>query len=173
VLAGERCARATTPARVITIFRVIHHALTDRIDIDVNEFLPRHHVLTNRIAPPAFHVTLDQSVLLVEYPGYGASPGACYERNVDRHVVCAYLYLIEDLGYDPESVILFGRSLGSGPVCRLAHRLQTLRWRPVGGVVLHSPFVRCAEGSFARAFGFTHRSVSTFDRVGPFQLSDR
>ena len=64
------------------------------------------------------------NVLLVEYPGYGASPGVSYERSVDRHVMAAYLYLTEELKYKPESVVLFGRSLGSGPVCRLAQRLQ-------------------------------------------------
>ena len=30
------------------------------------------------------------NVLLVEYPGYGASPGVSYERSVDRHVMVAY-----------------------------------------------------------------------------------
>jgi hypothetical protein len=27
------------------------------------------------------------NVLLVEYPGYGTSPGVSYERSVDRHVM--------------------------------------------------------------------------------------
>ena len=84
------------------------------------------------------------NVLLVEYPGYGTSPGVSYERSVDRHVMCAYEYLVSDLGYKPESVVLFGRSLGSGPVCRLASRLQDEGER-VGGVVLHSPFISVRE----------------------------
>lgn len=84
------------------------------------------------------------NVLLVEYPGYGTSPGVSYERSVDRHVMCAYEYLVSDLGYKPESVVLFGRSLGSGPVCRLAARLQDEGER-VGGVILHSPFISVRE----------------------------
>ena len=84
------------------------------------------------------------NVLLVEYPGYGTSPGVSYERSVDRHVMCAYEYLVADLGYKPENIVLFGRSLGSGPVCRLAARLQDEGER-VGGVILHSPFISVRE----------------------------
>ena len=84
------------------------------------------------------------NVLLVEYPGYGTSPGVSYERSVDRHVMCAYEYLVSDLGYKPENIVLFGRSLGSGPVCRLAARLQDEGER-VGGVILHSPFISVRE----------------------------
>ena len=84
------------------------------------------------------------NVLLVEYPGYGASPGVPYERSVDRHVMVAYAYLTEELRLSPESIVLFGRSLGSGPVCRLAQRLQELGEK-IGGVILHSPFVSVRE----------------------------
>ena len=88
------------------------------------------------------------NVLLVEYPGYGASPGAPYERSVDRHVMVAYSYLTEELRLAPESIVLFGRSLGSGPVCRLAQRLQELGEK-VGGVILHSPFTSVRDVGLA------------------------
>ena len=44
-----------------------------------------------------------------------------------------YLYITENLSIDPESIILFGRSIGSGPTCYLAEKY------PVAGVILHSP----------------------------------
>ena len=84
------------------------------------------------------------NVLLVEYPGYGTSPGTPYERSVDRHVMVAYQYLTEELRCKPESIVLFGRSLGSGPVCRLAQRLQE-QGEKVGGLILHSPFISVKE----------------------------
>ena len=40
----------------------------------------------------------------------------------------------------PESIILYGRSLGSGPSCYLAAKTAAAG-RSVGGVILHSPFL--------------------------------
>ena len=56
----------------------------------------------------------------------------------------AYQYLTEELRCKPESIVLFGRSLGSGPVCRLAQRLQE-QGEKVGGLILHSPFISVKE----------------------------
>lgn len=49
---------------------------------------------------------------------------------------------------EPESIVLFGRSLGSGPVCRLAMRLQA-QGEKIGGVILHSPFVSVREAGIS------------------------
>ena len=106
------------------------------------------------------------NVLLVEYPGYGASPGVSYERSVDRHVMVAYNYLVEDLRLAPESVVLFGRSLGSGPVCRLALRLQELGEK-VGGVILHSPFVSVREVGLALLGPVAHVMSDRWDNEKP------
>ena len=40
----------------------------------------------------------------------------------------------------PESIILYGRSVGSGPTCYLAAKTAS-EGRSVGGVILHSPFL--------------------------------
>jgi hypothetical protein len=40
----------------------------------------------------------------------------------------------------PEQIILYGRSLGSGPSCHLAAKTAQ-DGRPVGGLILHSPFM--------------------------------
>ena len=106
------------------------------------------------------------NVLLVEYPGYGASPGVSYERSVDRHVMVAYNYLVEDLRLAPESVVLFGRSLGSGPVCRLALRLQELGEK-VGGVILHSPFVSVREVGLSLLGPVAHVMSDRWDNEKP------
>ena len=106
------------------------------------------------------------NVLLVEYPGYGASPGVSYERSVDRHVMVAYNYLVEDLRVAPESVVLFGRSLGSGPVCRLALRLQELGEK-VGGVILHSPFVSVREVGLSLLGPVAHVMSDRWDNEKP------
>lgn len=46
----------------------------------------------------------------------------------------AFLYLVEEKGYAPESITLYGRSLGSGPSCWLAEGY------PVAGLILDSAF---------------------------------
>ena len=106
------------------------------------------------------------NVLLVEYPGYGDSPGVSYERSVDRHVTVAYLYLMDELKYKPENVVLFGRSLGSGPVCRLAQRLQETG-DEVGGIVLHSPFVSVREAGLALVGHVAHMMTDRWDNREP------
>lgn len=106
------------------------------------------------------------NVLLVEYPGYGTSPGNPYERSVDRHVMIAYEYLVSELRCKPESIILFGRSLGSGPVCRLALRLQELGER-VGGVILHSPFISVKEVGLSLLGGVANIITDRWDNRKP------
>lgn len=44
-----------------------------------------------------------------------------------------FLYLTSDLGIPPENIILFGRSIGSGPSCYLAEKYQN-----IGGLILHA-----------------------------------
>ncbi len=65
-------------------------------------------------------LNLGMSLFLVEYPGYGRSPGATSQKTITEAMVAAYDILLEKEGIDPEQVVLFGRSLGGGPVCALS-----------------------------------------------------
>jgi len=75
------------------------------------------------------------NVLAVEYPGYGllshvlSSEAACKE-------VCltAFRFVLDELKVAYEQIILFGRSIGSGPAIWLASRF------PVGGLILVAAF---------------------------------
>ena len=75
------------------------------------------------------------SVIAVEYPGYGlykdSSPNADLILNDAEYV---YNYLNKRLGYDEKNIIIFGRSIGSGPSTYLASK-----YKP-GCLVLMSPF---------------------------------
>ena len=77
---------------------------------------------------------LGLDVLAYDYEGYGTSEGAPSERRLYEDIDAAYRYLTEVRGVAPERVILYGRSLGSGPAVDLASRA------PVGGLVLESAF---------------------------------
>jgi len=74
-------------------------------------------------------------VLLVEYPGYGRSTGTPSQASIERTFVAAYDYLTHRRDIDAGRVVLFGRSLGGGAVCRLAAR------RPSAALILMSAFV--------------------------------
>ena len=71
----------------------------------------------------------------MEYPGYGlykdSSPNADLILNDAEYV---YNYLNKRLGYDEKNIIIFGRSIGSGPSTYLASK-----YKP-GCLVLMSPF---------------------------------
>ncbi|MCJ7830104.1 MAG: alpha/beta hydrolase, partial [Desulfobacterales bacterium] len=74
-------------------------------------------------------------VLLVEYPGYGQSEGAPSQASITETFVAAYDTLVQQPDVDPAKILLFGRSLGAGAVCRLAAE------RPSAALILMSPFI--------------------------------
>lgn len=74
------------------------------------------------------------SVLAYDYRGYGLSEGRPSERGVYNDIDAAYDFLVQRRGIDPERIVVYGVSVGSGPAVELASR------RPVGGLVLEAPF---------------------------------
>lgn len=75
------------------------------------------------------------SVLAYDYEGYGTSEGTPSEKAAYEDESSAYDYLTRTLHVPPENVIIYGRSVGSGPAVHLAARA------PVAGLVLQSPFL--------------------------------
>lgn len=75
------------------------------------------------------------NVLAVEYPGYGLlSEMAPSEDGVYEVALTAFRFLVDEVGVRYSQVVLFGRSLGSGPAVYLAAQY------PVGGLILVSAF---------------------------------
>ena len=114
-------------------------------------------------------LVLGVNILAYDYTGYGLSmPGPAHRNsseggNIDqggegssgnhnarnegpsenmiyRNIEAAYRYLTRVRKIPPHRIILYGRSLGSGPACYLAAK-TSLSGQPVGGLVLHSPFL--------------------------------
>ena len=73
-------------------------------------------------------------VLAVEYPGYGLYKGAPTEEAILEDSESVYHYLTTTLKIKPQEIIVFGRSIGSGPATYLASK------RRVGALILMSPF---------------------------------
>jgi fermentation-respiration switch protein FrsA (DUF1100 family) len=66
------------------------------------------------------HDTLEMSVLIIDYPGFGKSPGAPTEEACYRAADAAYDWLTEQQGIAPGEIVLFGKSLGGGIATHLA-----------------------------------------------------
>ncbi|ORM41368.1 Alpha/beta hydrolase domain-containing protein 17C [Babesia sp. Xinjiang] len=73
------------------------------------------------------------NLLMYDYSGYGLSGGKPSEENLYKNIEAVYDHMISRFGVDPNKVIVYGRSIGSGPTVHLALR------RPVLGVILQSP----------------------------------
>ena len=75
------------------------------------------------------------SVFAYDYEGYGTSDGKPSEKAVYEDAAAAYEFLAVDLKTAPDTIIIFGRSVGTGPATYIAAK------RPSAGVILQSPFV--------------------------------
>jgi len=67
------------------------------------------------------------------------------EENCYSDITAAFLYLTNVLKTSPRHIVLYGRSIGSGPTCYLANILHKKNKDravsvPLGGMILHSPF---------------------------------
>lgn len=79
--------------------------------------------------------SLEANVVCYDYSGYGESGGVAQENNTYSDIKAVYNYCVEHVATNPKNIILYGQSVGSGPVCHLAYKNQD-----VGGIILHSPF---------------------------------
>ncbi|HEY6967730.1 MAG TPA: alpha/beta hydrolase [Candidatus Angelobacter sp.] len=75
------------------------------------------------------------SILAYDYDGYGTSEGKAGEQAAYDDEGAAYDYLTATRRIPADSIIIYGRSVGSGPAVHLAAR------KPVAGLILQSPFV--------------------------------
>jgi pimeloyl-ACP methyl ester carboxylesterase len=80
------------------------------------------------------------NICMFDYAGYGmhslktSSEEDCYK---DVHAVYHHLVNVENI--KPEDIIIYGRSLGSGPASYLAHKLCVINKTPPRGLILISP----------------------------------
>ena len=87
------------------------------------------------------------NIMAYDYTGYGKSTGTPSEDSCYSDIEAAYKYLTEVRRIQPEQIVLYGRSLGSGPSCYLASKTATAG-RSVGGVILQSPLLSAYRVAF-------------------------
>ena len=74
------------------------------------------------------------NILLVEYPGYSVYKSDKSAETILEDSLCVFDYLTQTLKINPGNIIVFGRSIGTGP----ATYLSSLR-KPAS-LILMSPF---------------------------------
>jgi abhydrolase domain-containing protein 17 len=79
-------------------------------------------------------------ILAVEYPGYGVYYGNPNAEKILNDAECIYDFAI-GLGYKPEDIIVFGRSIGSGPATYLAKN------RKICCLMLMSPYTSIKQAA--------------------------
>ncbi|HEY7192725.1 MAG TPA: alpha/beta hydrolase [Gemmatimonadales bacterium] len=84
-------------------------------------------------------------LLVVDYPGYGASEGRATEAGMYEAADLAYNALTRRPDIDPRRIYVYGRSLGSAAATHVAANHK------VAGIILESPFTS-ARGMAARHY---------------------
>jgi pimeloyl-ACP methyl ester carboxylesterase len=99
--------------------------------------------------------------VMYEYTGYGfnqqnlePSEKSCYDD-----IETVYFYLTETLKIPSKKIILFGRSVGSGPSCYLAEKYD------VGGLILNSGFLSVFRVVIKLRFTFFGDIFPNVDRI--------
>ena len=83
--------------------------------------------------------SLQVSVFVFDYRGYGRSAGRPNEPGVYQDARAAYRWLTTDKGIAPEDVVFFGESLGTAVVLQLALEV------PPRALILESPFTSLVD----------------------------
>lgn len=87
------------------------------------------------------------NIMAYDYTGYGKSNGVPNEESCYADIEAAFQYLMEVRRVQPEQIVLYGRSLGSGPSCYLAAKTAR-EGQSVGGVILQSPLLSAYRVAF-------------------------
>ena len=82
-----------------------------------------------------FWSTDNIELIAYDYPGYGLSEGKPSEQGCYDAIECLYKKVTGEMGRDPASIIIWGRSLGTGPSLYLSSKYE------VGGMILETPFL--------------------------------
>ncbi|CAE8622923.1 unnamed protein product, partial [Polarella glacialis] len=94
-------------------------------------------------------------VLAYDYCGYGFSEGDPSEENCIQSIDAAYDYLLSR--FAPNRIVVFGRSIGTGPTVDLAMRRPEIR-----GMVLQSPLESCGRAVFGNITSWIGYRIDLF-----------
>jgi len=107
------------------------------------------------------------NVLAYDYSGYGLSTPKCEpsEQMCFHNIDAAFNYLVQVMKVPPKQIILYGRSLGSGPSCYMAKKTAD-EGQSVGGLILHSPFLSIYRIVLDVRSGYVGDMFQSYKRAG-------
>lgn len=108
------------------------------------------------------------NLLAYDYEGYGKASGSPSEKGCYEDIDCAWTFLTKVLNHKPENIVLYGRSLGSGPSCYLAERLSREGVK-LGGLILQSPLMSVFRVAFHFRFTLPGDMFPNVDRISRVQ----
>eukprot|EP00028_Trichosphaerium_sp_Am-I-7-wt_P012361 CAMPEP_0168539562 /NCGR_PEP_ID=MMETSP0405-20121227/21908_1 /TAXON_ID=498012 /ORGANISM="Trichosphaerium sp, Strain Am-I-7 wt" /LENGTH=251 /DNA_ID=CAMNT_0008569161 /DNA_START=29 /DNA_END=780 /DNA_ORIENTATION=+ len=80
------------------------------------------------------------NIIKHEYQGYGISPGSPSVSAIDRDIRIVYDFMTKMLQIPSQNIILFGRSIGTGPTIKLCRKLCSEAKNPLA-LILQSPYL--------------------------------
>lgn len=99
------------------------------------------------------------NVFILSYRGYGKSQGKPSEAGVYRDARAAVRYVREQLGFPPDKIYLYGRSLGAGVAVEVAQDEH------YAGLILVTPFLSGKAMARERNLGWVPGLGRPFDSV--------
>lgn len=103
---------------------------------------------------------VEVNCVVYEYTGFGESNGRLPgEQSLYEDIETVYLYLTENLNISPDNIILYGRSIGSGPTSYLAEKY------PVAGAILHSGLMSALRVVFNLRWTLPFDKFPNIDRM--------
>jgi len=99
-----------------------------------------------------------------DYSGYGLSEGQCSEKAAFADVESVFKFLTVDQQIPANKIIVFGRSLGSGPTVHLASTQPNL-----AGMILQSPLRSAIKTQMPDWVGVVFKKIDIFrneDKIG-------
>lgn len=100
--------------------------------------------LSNRLEIIKLLNKLKLNVFIVDWRGYGKSQGSPHEEGLYQDALGAYNYLVKEKNISPDSIVVYGKSLGAGVGVDLVSKVE------VKGLIFDSGFT-CAR-DLARRF---------------------
>ncbi len=100
--------------------------------------------VADRLYKARYFLDAGFGVMLVEYRAYSENPGSLSEDGLyaDGRAALAYL---KDLGLSAKDIALYGESLGSGVVTKMAHEFEQEGQGPLAAMVLEAPFTSTVD----------------------------
>ncbi len=90
--------------------------------------------ISGRLEKVSILNALGVNVFIFDYRGYGLSEGSPSEEGLYEDADAAYDYLIQERKLDPNSIVIYGASLGGAPAVDLASKVDC------GALILNSTF---------------------------------